>query len=159
MPCCSISDLSSLGTMAGTLIHATGILCGIFVTLSSRLPSAATPHHRFWFRRQRNTDRACGNLTRLSTVVCVRPSRTCLVRRHRSSNSFRLTQGQPNTLFKPPSMLPSDTREYRNAHYGFALSYPKDLVLKDYDDVKGVRTITFEDHDTAYGFQIFVKPY
>ncbi len=56
-------------------------------------------------------------------------------------------------------MLPSDTREYRNAHYGFALSYPKDLVLKEYDEGKGVRTITFEDPDTAYGFQIFVKPY
>src|SRR6266536_714567 len=65
----------------------------------------------------------------------------------------------PNTLFKPPSMLPNDTREYRNTHYGFALSYPKDLVLKEYDEGSGVRTITFEDPDTAYGFQIFIKPY
>ncbi len=65
----------------------------------------------------------------------------------------------PNTLFKPPSMLPSDTREYRNTHYGFALVYPKNLKLKEFDEGSGVRTITFEDPDTAYGFQIFIKPY
>src|SRR6266536_5422372 len=50
----------------------------------------------------------------------------------------------PNTLFKPPSILPSDTREYRNTRYGFVLSYPKDLVLNEYDEGSGVLTINFE---------------
>jgi hypothetical protein len=65
----------------------------------------------------------------------------------------------PSMLFKPPSMMPSDTREYRNTHYGFALFYPKDLVMKEYDEGRGVRTITFENPDNGFGFQIFIKPY
>jgi type II secretory pathway pseudopilin PulG len=65
----------------------------------------------------------------------------------------------PNMLFKPPSMAPSETSEYRNTHYDFALSYPKDLVMKEYDEGSGVRTITFENPDNGFGFQIFIKPY
>src|SRR6266536_775732 len=69
------------------------------------------------------------------------------------------TTTTPDILFKPPRMLPGDTHEYRNTHYGFALFYPKDLVLKEYDEGKGVRTITFENPDNGFGFQIFIKPY
>jgi hypothetical protein len=76
-----------------------------------------------------------------------------------AQNNSSLGTTSPNALFKPPSMLPSDTREYRNTHYGFALSYPKDLVLKEYDEGSGVRTITFENPDNGFGFQIFIKPY
>jgi hypothetical protein len=69
------------------------------------------------------------------------------------------TTTTPNIRFNPPGMLPCDTREYRNTHYGFALSYPKDLVMKEYDEGSGVRTITFENPDNGFGFQIFIKPY
>jgi hypothetical protein len=58
-----------------------------------------------------------------------------------------------------PRTAPAGTKEYRNTHYRFALFYPKNLEVREYDEGEGARTITFQDVRTAEGFQIFVVPY
>lgn len=50
-------------------------------------------------------------------------------------------------------------KEYRNETYRFALLYPEDLTVKEYNEGGGAMTVTFENRETVQGFQIFVVPY
>ncbi|MDE2021954.1 MAG: hypothetical protein KGI71_03535, partial [Patescibacteria group bacterium] len=48
---------------------------------------------------------------------------------------------------------------YVNTHYGFSLSYPKDLKVSEFDEGDDARTITFQNTAEVRGFQIFIVPY
>ena len=64
------------------------------------------------------------------------------------------------TVLSPSvSVPPARTREYRNAQYGFSLQYPNELTVSTVDEGGGASTITFQNVETAKGFQIFIVPY
>jgi hypothetical protein len=54
--------------------------------------------------------------------------------------------------------LTSATSTYSNTTYGFALDYPSDLAVDEYDEGDGARTIVFRKGQQDVGFQIFVTP-
>lgn len=56
-------------------------------------------------------------------------------------------------------VVPPDAREYRSAAYGFSLFYPKYLSAAEQAEGGGAATITFQNIETAQGFQIFIVPY
>jgi hypothetical protein len=60
----------------------------------------------------------------------------------------------------PPTAPVSDTtRLYKNLLFRFSLTYPQDLLVREYDDGSSASTITFEDATGKNGFQIFIVPY
>jgi len=54
---------------------------------------------------------------------------------------------------------PPGQREHYNMQYRFSLLYPDTLQALQYDETKGVSTITFQSDDKKTGFQIFITPY
>ena len=54
---------------------------------------------------------------------------------------------------------PAGYTEYYNPRYRFSLFYPDDLKVSEHDEGSGALTITFQNPDTAHGFQIFIVPY
>ncbi|MBI3627358.1 MAG: hypothetical protein HY220_01225 [Candidatus Sungbacteria bacterium] len=54
---------------------------------------------------------------------------------------------------------PAGYTEYYNTRYRFSLFYPDDLQANEHDEGGGASTITFQNPDTAHGFQIFIAPY
>jgi len=52
-------------------------------------------------------------------------------------------------------------KEYYNQQYTFSLLYPDNLTVKEFPEVGGAMTITFEQDDgkTLSGFQIFIVPF
>lgn len=64
------------------------------------------------------------------------------------------------TIYYPPiGQVSEQYREYKNLLFGFSLTYPKYLRVKEYDDGTSASTITFEDEHGEKGFQIFIVPY
>lgn len=59
----------------------------------------------------------------------------------------------------PPRKAPTGYREYRNEQYRFAFFAPQDLSTQAYDEGGGAATYTFQNVQTAQGFQIFAVPY
>ena len=59
----------------------------------------------------------------------------------------------------PPRTPPAGFKEYRNTMYRFALLYPANLSVQEFDEGGGARTIIFQNEQVAQGFQIFVVPY
>jgi hypothetical protein len=49
--------------------------------------------------------------------------------------------------------------EFRSTQYHFAIFHSDQKEVKTYDEGGGAATFTFENFDTAHGFQIFVVPY
>lgn len=65
------------------------------------------------------------------------------------------TPGTPETT---PRVIPDGWNEYRNEQYRFSLAAPAELSVKEFPE-GGALTVTFEDVESATGFQIFVLPY
>lgn len=65
------------------------------------------------------------------------------------------TPGTPDTTAR---VIPEGWREYRNEQYRFSLAAPAGLTVKEFPK-DGALTVTFEDVESATGFQIFVLPY
>ena len=59
----------------------------------------------------------------------------------------------------PTAQTPDGFAPYANAHYHFALAYPKNLAVTEHTENGGAMTITFEDAAGEQSFQIFVLPY
>ena len=76
-----------------------------------------------------------------------------------SANAAPGAGGPASAPLKPARVPPAGYLEYRNTQYRFALFYPQDLSVKEYDEGSGAMTISFQDVATAQGFQIFVEPY
>lgn len=65
------------------------------------------------------------------------------------------TSTTPNAVRQPPTGWTT----YRSAEYGFSFWYPSELSVKEYDEGKNSRTLTFEEKNGEKGFQIFITPY
>jgi hypothetical protein len=63
----------------------------------------------------------------------------------------------PSSL--PPEQLQGGSLLYRNEHYRFSLTYPDDLIINEYAENGGGRTITFQTKTNDRGFEIFIIPY
>lgn len=59
----------------------------------------------------------------------------------------------------PHRNAPEGYTEYYDSIYRFSLFYPSDLSVESYDEGAGAATITFQNPETAHGFQIFILPY
>jgi hypothetical protein len=65
-----------------------------------------------------------------------------------------------NSAISPPARTPpAGTKEYQNTTYHFSLFYPQELTVATFDEGGGATTITFQNVETAQGFQIFIVPY
>jgi hypothetical protein len=49
--------------------------------------------------------------------------------------------------------------EYYNEHYHFALFYPSNLTVSNFDEGGGAMSLSFQNVEAGQGFQIFVVPY
>lgn len=58
-----------------------------------------------------------------------------------------------------PRQIPTGYLEYRSDTYHFSLFYPGNLSVKTFDEGGGASTITFQNVQTAEGFQMFIVPY
>jgi hypothetical protein len=72
--------------------------------------------------------------------------------------------GQSATSTKSDLVLgervaPEGMHEYQSAAYHFSLFYPKELTVNEHSEGGGAATITFQNVETAQGFQIFIVPY
>lgn len=67
------------------------------------------------------------------------------------------TVGAPVEI--PLAQAPAGYIPYRNAKYRFALSYPPELKVSEYDEGGGASTITFQGGNENAGFQVFIIPY
>jgi len=77
-----------------------------------------------------------------------------------SKNTSVSQNNNPVTIYSPSGgWVSEDSREYKNLLLHFSLIYPKDLIVKEYDDGTSASTITFEDATGEKSFQIFVVPY
>ncbi len=83
--------------------------------------------------------------------------------RYFSKSSDRSNNGvKPEAQKQPVSesqSTPADWREYRNANRGFALRYPPELSVQEYDEGDGTYTLVFEAAAREKSFQIFFTPY
>lgn len=53
----------------------------------------------------------------------------------------------------------ADTATFTHQKLGFSLSYPKRLLVTEFDEGQGARTIVFQEPGETSGFQIFIVPY
>lgn len=72
------------------------------------------------------------------------------------------TKGVSNTTverLKEVGVAPtSDAIHYDNERYGFALDYPRGLVLKEFDEGKDSFTVVFQKPGELVGFQVYITP-
>lgn len=54
---------------------------------------------------------------------------------------------------------PVGYKEYRNTTHRFAVFYPEDISVHEFDEGGYAHTTTFQNEKTAQGFQVFVVPY
>jgi hypothetical protein len=59
----------------------------------------------------------------------------------------------------PPRVPPPGYAEYRSEFYRFQLLYPKELSFKEHTENYSSRTVTFQNNDSSWGFQIYITPY
>jgi len=59
----------------------------------------------------------------------------------------------------PHRQAPAGEKEYYDTQYRFSLLYPQDLDVEKHDEGGGESVITFQDLQSAQGFQIFILPY
>lgn len=50
----------------------------------------------------------------------------------------------------------ADTIHYESEGYGFALDYPRGLVVKEFDEGRGSYTVVFQKPDEYLGFQVYI---
>ncbi len=69
--------------------------------------------------------------------------------------------GVAETAEKEPAArsAPEGALEYRNELYGFSLFYPAELLVTEHSEGGDAATVTFQNVETAQGFQIFIVPY
>jgi hypothetical protein len=75
---------------------------------------------------------------------------------HSRSEVARISSTEPTGTVIHPTAA---TSTYRNPVYGFALDYPSDLTVDEYDEGDGARTIVFRKGEEEVGFQMFITPY
>ncbi len=66
----------------------------------------------------------------------------------------------PHTVYTPSVESGGENgSEYRNTAFGFALDYPKELQVREYQEANSALSVVFEDPDDGRGLQVYVTPY
>lgn len=74
-------------------------------------------------------------------------------------DSLTPEKGGEVTKKEEPRIPPAGWKEFKNEHYSFSIFYPEEMKVKEKDEGGESRTFSFENTESAVGFQIFVVPY
>ncbi|MEK7585218.1 MAG: hypothetical protein AAB455_01760 [Patescibacteria group bacterium] len=72
---------------------------------------------------------------------------------------FKLLEGGKALNNNSVKNEPAGWLKYHNPDQSFSLAYPPELLVKEYDEGDGTKTIIFEGRNQKRGFQVFFTPY
>jgi hypothetical protein len=75
------------------------------------------------------------------------------------TNSFATSTTDTSSSSVVVRTPPSGVKEYHSSRFGFSILYPENLSINEYNETDGGVTASFQNPETAEGFQIYAVSY